>query len=223
MLKVGHRGAPWTAPGNTLESFRAAVRMGCDWVECDCRRTVDGVVVLSHDSEVRDVAGRIFEIEKHPASVLARLNLGAGEGVPSLIDLVDFADGRCGIMADVKTGGCEREIGLALAPLARDAKLAPGADRAGRCRFRELYPDLPLSLSLGPEAESELLAEWDTLDTEAVTLHYSLVTEERVAALQARGIRVFAWTVDNIVTLRKLAAWGIDGLISNRADLLARL
>lgn len=223
MLKVGHRGAPNVAPGNTMASFRAAVEIGCDWVECDCRPSLDGVVMLSHDPKVTDVAKREFTIHEHTASALSALDLGCGEGVPTLSDLVEFAVGCCGVMADVKCDGFEREIGDALLPLARADKLAPGAGPEGRRRFREFHPTLPISLSVGANNEALLLAEWNTLDTDAVTLQYHLVTPERIAALHQRGIQVFAWTVDDRQILVRLRDMGVDGLISNRADYLASL
>ena len=64
---------------------------------------------------------------------------------------------------------------------------------------------------------------WNTIDTDAVTFAYPLLTGERVASLHGRGLRVFAWTVDDLPTMRSLLEMGVDGLISNRADLLAAL
>jgi glycerophosphoryl diester phosphodiesterase len=206
-----------------MASFRAAVELGCHWVECDCRPSLDGVVMLSHDPHVTDVSGRVYQVCEHPAAKLAALDLGRGEGVPTLAELVEFAVGRCGIMADVKCDGFEREIGDALNPLPAADKLAPGAGPLGRRRFRELYPSLPISLSVGTNEEALLLAEWDALDTDAVTLQHPLVTPQRIETLHERGIRVFAWTVDDLPTLIRLRDMGVDGLISNRADLLARL
>lgn len=206
-----------------MASFRAAVDLGCDWVECDCRPSRDGVIVLSHDPTVTDTAGRVLAVEEHTADELAALDLGRGEGVPTLTELVEFALGRCGVMADVKCEGYEAEIGAALAPLPSSDVLAPGASAASRARFRTLFPQLPLSLSLGPGDEQTLIDNLPTLVTEAVTLHHTMVTPQRVAQLHEGGIRVFAWTVDDLPTLRRLQAMGVAGLISNRADLLAAL
>lgn len=220
---VGHRGAPRVAPGNTLPSFEAAVALGCDWVECDCRAASDGIIVLAHDAVVTDRQGRSFRIDAHTAEELARLDLGGGAGVPTLAELAAWAKGRCAVMADVKSAGFEAEIGAALAPLAPERKLVPGADAEGRRRFRARFPDLPLSLSVDATHEAELLAVWDDIDTDAVTLAYPLITTARVADLHRRRIRVFAWTVDDRDTMRSLLRSGVDGLISNRADLLTAL
>lgn len=209
------------AAANTMPSFVAAFSMGCDWVECDCRASSDGVVVLAHDDTVMDITGRAHRIAARTASELATLDLGDGAGVPTLEELVTWAMGHVGVMADIKEGGLEEPIGALLSLLGPEQVIIPGADDAGRARFRALFPALPLSLSMGRESGAELDRRLPTLDTDAVTLEHPLVTPERMAACRARGIAVYAWTVDDLSTMRRLLDLGVDGLISNRADLLA--
>jgi glycerophosphoryl diester phosphodiesterase len=220
-LRIGHRGAPRIAPANTMPSFVAAFELGCDWVECDCRASRDGVIVLSHDDAVKDANGQTHAVAECAAQDLAALDLGGGAGVATLEELVAWAVGRVGIMADIKTEGFERQIGELLAPIPPKDKVAPGAGEESRRRFRALFPDLPLSLSLGRNDGAELDRRLPTLETNAVTLEHPLVTPERLAACRQRGIAVYAWTVDDPDTIRALAAMGVDGIISNRADRLA--
>jgi glycerophosphoryl diester phosphodiesterase len=116
----------------------------------------------------------------------------------------------------------------ALAPLPPAAKLVPGAGEESRGRFRALDPELPLSFSLdglSPDSLSDSSFEmWlHVLQTQAVTWQYPLLTAERIAALHDYGFRVYAWTVDDLPTLRRLLLDGVDGLISNRPDLLVTL
>lgn len=199
-------------------------------VECDIRRAQDGEIVLAHHDEVVDISGNRYQIGEHTAAELRALDLGAGEGVPTLSDLVAVAAGRFGVMADMKCGGgdVEAQVAAALAPLPPEAKVVPGADAISRSVFRALDPALPLSLTLS-QAEAHLLAGngflslLDTLDTEAVTWQYPLLTPDRIAVLHAHGKRVYAWTVDDLPTMQWLLESGVDGLISNRPDLLAQI
>ena len=228
--RVGHRGAPKEFPANTLRSFQRAVALGCSMVECDVRQAADGVLVLAHDAEVTDAQGRTYAVLEHDSGFLGRLDLGAGEGVPTLSELVDWAQGKSAVMADMKCEGgeVERLVAATLAPLAPTSKLAPGAGEASRARFRALDPALPLSLSLG-SAEKHLLEETEFealvvgLDTEAVTWVWPMLNEERIVRLHERGIRAYAWTVDDLPTMRRLRSAGVDGIISNRPDLLAQV
>lgn len=228
--RVGHRGAPRVFPANTMRSFQHAIELGCTMVECDIRQAADGVLVLAHDPHVQATDGKIYEISLHPSSELARLDLGAGEGVPLLTDLTTWAQGRCRIMADMKCegNGVEELVVEALEPLALSDKLVPGAGTESRAVFRACDPTLPLSFSMGGRAADDLTeAQFQTyiatLLTDAVTWQYPLLTAERIAALQRRGLRVFAWTVDDADIMRQLVADGVDGIISNRADLLVTL
>ncbi len=228
LTRVGHRGAPGEFPANTLRSFERAVALGCDMVECDIRRAACGALVLAHDPHVTDVLGRRYVIAEHSADALGRLDLGAGEGVPLLLALTEWAADRCAVMADMKCegDGVEEAVVEALRPLKRSAKLVPGAGAESRARFRALDPDLPLSLSIGgmlpaSMSDADFQRHLETDGTVAVTWQYPLLTPDRIAALHAHGFRVFAWTVDDPAIMQRLADIGVDGIISNRADLLA--
>lgn len=227
MRKVGHRGAPREFPANTLRGFARAAEYGCDMVECDVRQSADGVLVLAHDPEVTDVTGTVYEITRHDSATVRALNLGAGEGVPTLKELVEWAAGsHIAVMADMKCegDGVEEAVCEALSPLPPTAKIVPGAGEASRRRFRMTDSTLPLSLSLGREWETVLSTEgFDSLLTPeiaAVTWHYSLLTPARIHTLKERGLTIYAWTVDDPQEMFRLRENGVDGIISNRVDLL---
>ncbi len=228
--RVGHRGAPRVFPANTMRSFQHAVELGCTMVECDVRQTIDEKLVLAHDPHVRATDGTVYEIAAHTSNALAALDLGAGEGVPLLSDLVAWAQGRCRIMADMKCEGNDVEALVAetLSPLSAADKMVPGAGAVSRERFRAADPTLPLSFSLGGRDPHDLSEEQfqtylATLTTEAVTWQYPLLTPERIHRLHARNLRVFAWTVDDDAIMHRLVEAGVDGIISNRADLIVQL
>src|SRR4051794_3924814 len=48
---TGHRGNPFENPENTIQSFRSAIALGCDWVEADVQRCKDGHLVVCHNDE----------------------------------------------------------------------------------------------------------------------------------------------------------------------------
>ncbi|MCX6381193.1 MAG: glycerophosphodiester phosphodiesterase [Armatimonadetes bacterium] len=228
--KVGHRGAPFAFPSNTLKSFEYAIELGCTMVECDIRPAKDGVLVLAHDDSVVDSSGNRYLIAEQNSEFLAHLNLGAGEGVPTLQTLVEWALGRCAVMADMKCEGenVEEQVAQILAPLSPELKIVPGAGAESRAVFRSIDQSLPLSFSLdasyAPLLPSENLGEQVAgLDVQAVTWQYPLLTPQRIEALHAYGLQVFAWTVDDFEIQQRLHDWGVDGVISNRADLLQKL
>ncbi len=228
--RVGHRGAPSSYPANTLKSFAQAIEMGCTMVECDIRQSLDGVLVLAHDESVKDTQGQEYVLAEWTAERLHALDLGAGQGVPTLEELVHLVQGRCALMADMKCegGGVEEKVIEKLAPLTVEAKLVPGAGVESRKRFQAIDPTLPLSLSLnlleGKQLEQEDWLEWVvSLKVQAVTWQYPLLTSKRVQGLQDRGLKVFAWTVDDYEVMRQMRVLGVDGIISNRTEWLCEL
>jgi glycerophosphoryl diester phosphodiesterase len=228
--KIGHRGTPREFPGNTMRGFQRAVERGCTMVECDVRQAADGVIVLAHDPYVTDTSGTRVVIADTASDVLHSLDLGSGEGVPRLDELALWARGKCSVMADMKCEGNGVEEGVLAALQALDpaARVIPGASAHSRARFRELDPALPLSLTLSDQdihlvEDGSLNILLTDLDTCAVTWHHALITAERVARLHQYDKKVYVWTVDDLPTMRNLLEMGVDGIISNRADLLQPL
>ncbi len=223
MLRIGHRGAPAVAPPNTMASFEAAFNLGCDWVECDCRVSADGVIVLAHDAEVHTEDGARHPVAERTAAELARLDLGAGAGVPTLAELAEWAVERLGVFADIKVEGVEAAILDALTPLLWEGAIICGAGDDSRREFRRLAPDARLAITVNVAHQDELQRRWHEIDSYGVTFEYPLVTPERLADLHGRGILVFPWTVDDACAIRRLAEMGVDGIITNRPDLFIEL
>ncbi len=55
LLKIGHRGAKTYEIENTLESFKKAIELGANAVELDVRISGDGILIISHDDNLKKV------------------------------------------------------------------------------------------------------------------------------------------------------------------------
>lgn len=223
VVRVGHRGVGKMEPENTLHSYRRAIRFGVDMVEVDLRQSSDGALVLAHDGEIRDRdGGRVLQVSDHSLAALRELDLGEGEHIPTLEEAIEVCRDSCSLMIDLKGEGFEEDLVRILRRTRFDRVIVPGGSRLSRDRIHALDPTIPISLSL--DGEEQLTGElFDTLDTDAVTWHYSLLTAERVERLHRKGKLVFAWTVDRWEEMERLVSIGVDGIISNRPDLLMRL
>jgi glycerophosphoryl diester phosphodiesterase len=49
------------------------------------------------------------------------------------------------------------------------------------------------------------------------------LTEARVREARALGLKVLPWTVNETADMQRLIGWGVDGLITDYPDRLARL
>src|ERR1700728_3697146 len=95
---ICHRTANRDMPENTLEALAYAARMGCNVVELDIRRTLDGRLVLAHDGYLERLTGGIGDIEQTSSDELELLDTGAWMGqrfehmhIPSFDDALEVA------------------------------------------------------------------------------------------------------------------------------------
>jgi glycerophosphoryl diester phosphodiesterase len=224
--RVGHKGADHVAPGNTFESFRAALDAGVDMIEFDVLRLRDGRLVLAHDYE--DAASR------EPATLEEGLDHFAGEAYSGVhLDV------------DMKLPGYEREVakglwdrGLTdralvsshhLESLDRMGEIAPGLNRGWSVpRVRRDYtrsPLAPAAYAIARVMRARLPGQAGALvragRIEAVMSHWLLASRRLVRAVQEAGGEVYVWTVDDASRIRSLEGWGVDGVITNDPRLFA--
>ena len=220
MKRVGHKGADHVAPGNTAESFEAALAAGVDMIEFDVLRLRDGRLVLAHDYE--DAAKR------DPMPLDEGLDHFAGEAYSGVeLDV------------DLKLPGFEREVvdglrrrGLLdrslisstyLESLDLVGRLAPGVPRgwsiprAKRDYTRSVlapfvYGILRVMRARLPRQAARLLRAGRI---EAVMSHYLLVSPRLAEAVREAGGELYVWTVDDERRIRSLEALGVDGVITN--------
>ena len=226
MKKVGHKGADHVAPGNTFESFRAALQTGVDMIEFDVLRLLDGRLVLAHD--YGDAARR------EPVTLEEGLDHFADEA---------YADVELDV--DLKLPGYEREVveglrqrGLIerslvsshyLESLERASELEPGLRRGWSVpRVRRNYmrsPLAPVAWSVAQVWRARLPRRAAALvragRIDAVMSHWVLFSSGLVRHVQAAGGELYVWTVDDARRIRRLEALGVDGVITNDPRLFA--
>ncbi|MFG6456849.1 glycerophosphodiester phosphodiesterase [Roseateles sp. BYS96W] len=234
-LWLAHRGAGKLAPENTLAAFRVGAGFGFRAFECDVKLSRDGEAFLLHD----DTLDRTTDGRGSPAEVdwadLARLDAGgwhsppfAAEPLPRLAQIAGFCQANgCVLNIEIKPcPGVERVTGevvareaerlwagAAVAPLLSSFK--PDALEGAR----DAAPALPRALLL-----DELWAGWpeaaDALGVAAVITNWRLMDRALVQQLHAKGWRALVYTVNDAPIAERLIADGIDGIITDRVDLL---
>ncbi|HAS10117.1 MAG TPA: glycerophosphodiester phosphodiesterase [Acidimicrobiaceae bacterium] len=214
-LVYGHRGASADAPENTVEAFALARAQGAHGVELDVRRCRDGDMALHHDAELAD-GRRIVE--------LTRADLP--ETSCTLAEALDVCDGMV-VNIEIKNVSVDPDHD----PACRlaDTVVALLHERGGRDRVivssfglptidrvRAIDPDVPTGFltfiePMGPQA-IELAARHGH---QAIHPHVATVDEAYVELAHQHGLAVNVWTVDDPDQVRQLAAWGVDGIVTN--------
>ncbi len=222
-LVLGHRGASAVAPENTVAAFTRARELGADGVELDVRRTADGVLVVHHDPEVRDV-GRI-----------ASMSLAALRAVrPQLATLEEALDACRGLVlnAEVKCLPWEPDSDVdgsvmratINAVRAHDGMIVLSSfDLAAVDRARAEAPDLAsawLTHGQAVAAAAEIAAAhghpWLNADGAAALE----AGADGIALAHRAGVLLGVWTVDDPVAAHTLAEAGADIIITNVPDVV---
>jgi len=220
LKRVGHKGADLVAPGNTIESFEAALEHGVHMIEFDVLQMRDGSLVLAHD--FRDAYSR------ETVTLEEGLDHFAGEA---------YADVELDV--DLKLPGYERQVGEALFERELGARslisstweqsldvlgeAAPGVRRGWSVpRARRDYlksflrpATMAVAIYMRRRFPSRAAAMIRTGRCEAIMAHWLLASARLVDHVHAVGGQVYIWTVDDAVRIRLLDAMGVDGVITN--------
>jgi glycerophosphoryl diester phosphodiesterase len=222
LIRVGHKGADHVAPGNTVESFEAALEHGVDMIEFDVLRARDGRLVLAHDyadSERRECLTLEEGLEHFAGEAYAGVELDVDLKLPGYE--AEVVDGL------TRHGLTERSLvsTMYVESLDRLGELRPGMRRGWSVpRVRRNYLTAPLAVRLPAYGMAAYMrarfplvaaARIRSGGCEAIMAHRILVSRRLVRAVQGAGGQLYVWTVDEAPKIRALEALGVDGVITN--------
>jgi glycerophosphoryl diester phosphodiesterase len=230
LRRVGHKGADLIEPGNTRESFDAALAHGVDMIEFDVLPALDA------DGRPDPVRGELLLAHDY-TDALTRQPLTLVEG---LAHLASPAFASLEFDVDLKIPGYEERVVAALREHGLvERSLVSSTYPQSLARIRRLEPALRLGWSvprarrdytqsklyLAPALAAILVAqrilpgraaaELRAGRCDALMVHWRLVTRRLVEAVhEARG-ELYVWTVDEAPRIRALEALGVTGIITN--------
>jgi glycerophosphoryl diester phosphodiesterase len=249
-LVVAHRGASAYAPENTLAAIDKAAELGFRWVENDVQRTKDGELVVIHDDNLARTTNveEVFPnrapwmVKDFTAAEIARLDAGswfspeyAGARVPTLKQYMNrVSRNHQKLVLEIKKPelypGIEKETLKVLSnegwlgPQAVRSKLVIQSFSADSVRtVHELRPAIKTGF-LGTPAVAELPAYAKFADQ--INSTHTSISADYVASIHAlegphgKQLEIFTWTVDTADGARRVADFGVDGIITNKPDVV---
>jgi len=206
-LLLGHRGARASRgiAENTPASFDLALQHGCDGFEFDVRRSSCGKAVICHDARIKGV-----DVAEAGCTELKHL--------PLLEDVLARYSTRAFLDIELKVPGLESPLLLALQehPPERGYVVSSFLPEV-LTGLRTRSPNLTLGLICDDKKQ---LARWRELPVDYVIAHQSLINAALVRKLHDAGKTVLAWTVNAAASMRRLAGWNVDGIISDQTQRL---
>jgi glycerophosphoryl diester phosphodiesterase len=232
LRRVGHKGADHIAPGNTFESFAAALDHGVDMIEFDVlseHADGSGELLLAHDWE--------DAVKRTPHT----LEEGLAHFAAAIYDGVE-------LIVDLKTRGYEERVVAALERYElEDRVLISTTEDPSLALLRRRHPQIAISWSLPRMRRNPLQNPLLTLpafgvltyvrqalpgvaanrirrgEIDAVTAHWRLITPRLAEAVRRAGGELYAWTVDDAARIERLELMGVTGVISNDPRLFTGL
>jgi glycerophosphoryl diester phosphodiesterase len=232
ILNIAHRGASTYAPENTIESIQMAVELGADMVEFDLRRSSDGVIVLWHDERVDFGDGKAVRVSDISIGDLNMVAHGMGFKPACFDEILRQFGSRIGFDIEIKIGGFEQEI---VDLLAKFPPLFPPMVSSFHpgiiAKIKRLNASLNTALVVGNNRMYKLgypsrkLLRRIALNSGAGSIHLNLNIASRplLNELTALGLDLYIWTVNDESEMHSLIGMGIDGIISDKPDLVKRV
>lgn len=214
MQIYGHRGASQTHSENTIGAFAEAVRLGVDGIELDIHATSDDVPVVIHDSSLGRTAGTDLEV---PDLTLDRLR-SVAPTVPTFAEVLDLVGSALHFDIEVKQAGVEAAVLELLGQFPSARWSISSFDWNVLKRFRELDGSSDLWL-LSPLMTDELIATASRLRASAAALYAPAILEETIGTAHDAGLKVMAWTVNDVDRAHQLEGWGLDMLCTDTPHL----
>lgn len=225
---------------NTLAAFRHAVGLGYAHLETDVHATTDGVLVAFHDERLDRVTDRSGRVTRLPLAEVRRARVAGREEIPLFEELLEeFPD--VGFNVDLKSPGAVDPMVALLARTAAYDRVCIGSfDERTLRRFRRLVgrsvattcgvglvaahaltSALPMVPSgLRGHLTGALRDDGAVYSVPAAHRGIPIVTAAFVAAAHRTGRHVHVWTVDDRAEMERLLDLGVDGLITDRTDVL---
>ena len=252
-LVIAHQGGDGIWPGDTLYAFEKAVETGADVLEMDAHLTRDGHIVLMHDEEVDRTTDGAGLIEDLTLEELQRLDAayawsndggktfpyrGQGIRIPTLEELFQsFPQMRYAIEIKLTQNPIDKPLcDLIRKHNMQDKVMIASFHDGAMQNFRAACPEVATSASRGEVTQFVLLGkvflsglvtpQYQSIqppyDPEE-SMNIPIMTARFIREAHAKNVRVEPWTVDDPELMRRYIEWGVDGIITDRPDLMIEI
>ena len=242
---IAHRGSRLLWPENTMTGFEKAAGYGAKFIETDLRVSADGVLHCFHDAFLDRTTDGSGPIGSHSAEDLQRLDAGyhhrignaypfrgQGVGVPTF-SLVLEAFPNFGFVVDLKNDGVVEPLARMIKDRDLAHRLIVGSFSTDRLlRLREIC-GRQLATSTAPAETVKAIvagrvgARVDPFGSTTVALQVPVswygvpvVTNQLIEVAHRFGKLVHVWTINEVQEMKRLLELGVDGVITDRVDLV---
>lgn len=226
VIVVAHRGAAGRAPENTMASVIAAIEDKTDWVEIDVQESVDGQVVVVHDSDFMKLAGVALKVWDGTLAEIQAIDVGswfaaefADQRTPTLIDVLKESKGKAHVVIELKYYGHDEQLEERVIDIVEQLDMTEeiaimSLKYDGVQKVRKLRPDWDIGL-----LSAQVLGNMGNLNVDFLAVNMAMATPTFIRSNQEAGKRVFVWTVNDKMAMFRMMSLGVDGIITDEPAL----
>lgn len=208
MRLVGHRGGRGFGEDNTVRAMEQAVAAGVGMIEVDVRRTMDGELVLCHNSRIGRQQVKKMTLERLREIMPER---------PTLQQVLESLAGWTTFNLEIKDAPAGAVVEMIQAYSSENDTLVSSFNRPYMKKFKQEYPRLRTGLlNRVPYSRERKLDAALEIGADVFLPHYSSIDREMIERAHEQGLEVYAWTVNRDEDVFRLNRWGIDGIITDR-------
>jgi len=218
------------APENSLAAFEKAIEFGTYRIEFDVRRSRDHQIVLMHDATVDRTTNGSGRVADMTLEELRQLKVGGSEPVPTLLEALECARGRCRLLVELKdTDITDRVVEIIAAAGMIDACTISAFDEHCLRRAKEIHPELSTAYFFLEPGEFSARKVVDGLGVDLLIVWPRAATPEHIAAAKRCGLHVRCGFADNMSykeayeVFKGMVDMGVDEISCGRPDWIGRM
>lgn len=226
---TAHRGSSSEAPENTLPAIQAAIDSLADYVEFDVQQTMDGEIVILHDSNLRRTSGHNEFIWNMTFEELRQLDMGgwfsesyAGTQIPTLEEAIALCKGKIRMNIEIKANSHFKDLEEKVVALLQkydveNQCVIQSTEYSSLVKVKSLDDSITTGLILmGAYGEFE-----ESKMVDFFSIRSTFVNRNMVESAHKNGKAVYAWTVNTKNEIRRMKVLKVDNIITDR-PILAR-
>lgn len=228
ILTIAHRGASAERPENTLPAFRLALRQGADGIETDVHQTLDGELVVFHDSGLHRLTGFKKRIRELSLAEIKTLTIRLKQGgvlkygrIPTLDEVIALIKGKVFLNLEIKEGsdtypGIERKIVILIKRRKMTSRVIISSfDFSILKTLRLLNREIRLGLLTRLEEPSEILRAARTIRAGSIHIAARRVSPALIRLAHRNNIPVYIYTVNAPRSMTRFRNMGVDGFFTD--------
>lgn len=228
---IGHRGFPDVAPENTLASFKKAIELKADMIECDVTLTKDKEIVVIHDDTINRTTngrGAVFDFTLQELH-----NFDAGswfdrkfntERIPTLVEVLTMAKGLCRVNIEVKSESVDFNHSLIEEKVIQEIDHLKMTDQViissfeWLClkRIKAMNAKLKTALLFSKAMSKPPSFYIESYQCDAVHLSVRHLSQKNIEVCQENRLPVRVYTVNQVQKAIQLKNWGVCGIFTDK-------